>query len=77
MQYNLTSNEYSHLFPSPIGVLYILMRLKNIKALRAISKFPSPIGVLYILMYAQVIGFMQAQKEFPSPIGVLYILIKY
>ena len=60
-------------FPSPTGVLYLLITMK--RWWKEIEEaFPSPTGVLYLL-----IGWNLEAKTlfgmFPSPTGVLYLLI--
>ena len=61
-------------FPSPTGVLYLLISV--IDTLYLTIKFPSPTGVLYLLIAEKKLSSHSDELEFPSPTGVLYLLIE-
>ena len=73
--YGLIASDWG--FPSPYGVLFILMENSDV-VLVGISreKFPSPYGVSFILTPKS--GYMVSVQDilkFPSPYGVIFILI--
>ena len=61
-------------FPSPTGVLYLLIMAKARSWVKKKSEFPSPTGVLYLLIIFEMAK--EGEGEFPSPTGVLYLLMK-
>ena len=60
------------LFPSPLGVSYLLMELFNAKS--SSNPFPSPLGVSYLLI--KIYQPENFANKFPSPLGVSYLLIE-
>ena len=52
------------MFPSPIGVLYILIKPQADRGNKMKKSFPSPIGVLYILI--DLYNFVAELKDFVS-----------
>ena len=68
---------YKRKFPSPYGVIFILMKLLSITEKEFKLLFPSPYGVIFILIITGEIKGIELDVlvKFPSPYGVIFILI--
>ena len=64
-------------FPSPLGVIFSL--IKDVKDLwySNYSKFPSPLGVIFSLILIFQFYLVQKSFVFPSPLGVIFSLILF
>ena len=64
-------------FPSPLGVIFSLMKKQDLINLAGNLKFPSPLGVIFSLIgLISKTNIIEFKVKFPSPLGVIFSLIR-
>ena len=75
LKIQINSNKVYELFPSPYGVIFILIRPEINKQFALLNGFRL-LTELYSFLYAyDMFWFSCGQSKFPSPYGVIFILI--